>query len=55
MMAGWRIYDTPFGRLVGYVRERYRGVRDQRRLCIVDPLGRVHHFDEDEVVERPYR
>jgi hypothetical protein len=44
-------WTAPDGPLVARVREYYRGLRGQMRICLVDKVGRVHHFDVDEVVE----
>lgn len=40
---------TPDGKLYAYVRERYRGLRGQWRVCLVAPMGRVYHYDEASI------
>jgi hypothetical protein len=49
-MSSWQ---TPDGVLVAYVGARYTGLRDQPRICLVDRLGRVHHYDEHAVRPAP--
>ena len=43
------LWSTPHGNLLAELREIYVGLRRQERVMLVDALGRVHHFDRDEV------
>lgn len=42
-------FETPHGEIVGRVVDLYTGLRGQMRVCLVDRVGRVFHYDTDEL------
>lgn len=42
-------FGTPGGLIVGRVLERYAGLAGQARVALVDVVGRVHHYDLDDL------
>jgi hypothetical protein len=42
-------FVTPDGPFLGWPRELYLGLRGQLRICLVDRVGRVSHYDTDLV------
>jgi hypothetical protein len=45
-------WDTPDGRLVARRVSEYKGLVGQRRVQLVDEVGRVYHYDKELVFER---
>lgn len=48
----YKTWSTPDGTLWARVHEEYLGRQHQVRICLVDSVGRVYHYDRDQVIER---
>lgn len=44
-------WDIPHAetQLMCWIKERYVGLRGQERIAIVDPLGRIYHYDCSQI------
>jgi len=47
----FELWLTPKGQLVASIYEDYIGISGQRRLGLVDRLGRVWHYDASEITQ----
>jgi hypothetical protein len=45
-------WETPDGDITAKVYDRYDGLRGQRRIALVDRMGRVYHYDENQVKQK---
>jgi hypothetical protein len=43
------VFGTPQGEIHARVREVYKGMHGQLRICLVDKHGRVSHYNTDEI------
>jgi hypothetical protein len=44
-----RQFDTPDGKIFATVTEEYKGLQGQDRVALVDLVGRVRHYDVEQV------